>query len=99
MASGSTNEIMELGYFARPDLYRVLAAGEVGYIATGFKNVKDCRVGDTITVQRWAMSNRCRAINRPSRWSSPACIPTMATISLAARRAGSFAPQRRVAEL
>jgi GTP-binding protein LepA len=27
-----------------------LSAGEVGYIATGFKNVKDCRVGDTVTV-------------------------------------------------
>ncbi|MCE2490817.1 MAG: elongation factor 4, partial [Anaerolineae bacterium] len=26
-----------------------LSAGEVGYIATGFKPVKDCRVGDTIT--------------------------------------------------
>src|SRR5437899_11395248 len=26
-----------------------LTAGEVGYIATGFKNVKDCRVGDTVT--------------------------------------------------
>jgi GTP-binding protein LepA len=26
-----------------------LSAGEVGYIATGFKNVKDCQVGDTIT--------------------------------------------------
>ncbi|HYU72019.1 MAG TPA: translation elongation factor 4, partial [Ktedonobacteraceae bacterium] len=27
-----------------------LTTGEVGYIATGFKNVKDCRVGDTVTV-------------------------------------------------
>src|SRR5437899_12913036 len=26
-----------------------LTAGEVGYIATGFKNVKDSRVGDTVT--------------------------------------------------
>src|SRR5438477_1170208 len=26
-----------------------LTAGEVGYIATGFKHVKDCRVGDTVT--------------------------------------------------
>src|SRR5437899_5288597 len=27
-----------------------LTAGEVGYIATGFKHVKDCRVGDTVTM-------------------------------------------------
>ena len=26
-----------------------LAAGEVGYIATGLKTVHECRVGDTIT--------------------------------------------------
>jgi GTP-binding protein LepA len=41
---------MEVGFFA-PRLKAVdsLAAGEVGYIATGLKNVKDCRVGDTVT--------------------------------------------------
>src|SRR6185436_15327296 len=26
-----------------------LDTGEVGYVATGLKNVKDCRVGDTLT--------------------------------------------------
>src|SRR5947207_5234098 len=51
MATGSTTEILEAGYF-QPRLISVdtLSAGEVGYIATGFKNVKDCRVGDTVTV-------------------------------------------------
>src|SRR6202165_5062408 len=51
MATGSTTEILEAGYF-QPRLISVntLTAGEVGYIATGFKNVKDCRVGDTVTV-------------------------------------------------
>jgi GTP-binding protein LepA len=28
-----------------------LSAGEVGYVATGFKSVRECRVGDTITDQ------------------------------------------------
>ena len=27
-----------------------LTTGEVGYIATGFENVKDCHVGDTVTL-------------------------------------------------
>ena len=51
MASGSTAEILEAGYF-HPRLTSIgtLTTGEVGYVATGFKNVKDCRVGDTMTV-------------------------------------------------
>ena len=51
MATGSTTEILEAGYF-QPRLIsaNALTAGEVGYIATGFKNVKDCRVGDTVTI-------------------------------------------------
>ncbi|MBV9691903.1 MAG: elongation factor 4 [Ktedonobacteraceae bacterium] len=51
MAAGSSAEILETGYF-QPRLIptEMLTSGEVGYIATGFKNVKDCRVGDTVTV-------------------------------------------------
>ena len=51
MATGSTTEILEAGFF-QPRLISAgkLTTGEVGYIATGFKNVKDCRVGDTITL-------------------------------------------------
>jgi GTP-binding protein LepA len=51
MATGSTTDILEAGYF-HPRLTSAgeLTTGEVGYIATGFKNVKDCRVGDTVTV-------------------------------------------------
>src|SRR5436305_785497 len=50
MATGSTTDILEAGYF-QPRLIAAgaLTTGEVGYIATGFKNVKDCRVGDTVT--------------------------------------------------
>ena len=29
-----------------------LTAGEVGYVATGLKSVRDCQVGDTITLRR-----------------------------------------------
>jgi GTP-binding protein LepA len=50
MATGSTTDILEVGYFhPRLTASDMLSVGEVGYIATGFKNVKDCRVGDTVT--------------------------------------------------
>jgi GTP-binding protein LepA len=50
MATASTTEILEVGFFQpRMISSSTLSAGEVGYIATGFKNVKDCRVGDTVT--------------------------------------------------
>jgi GTP-binding protein LepA len=50
MATGSTTDILEAGYFhPRLTPSDTLTSGEVGYVATGFKNVKDCRVGDTIT--------------------------------------------------
>ncbi|MCL4534776.1 MAG: translation elongation factor 4 [Bacteroidetes bacterium] len=50
MATGREAEALEVGVF-RPQMVTVdsLAAGEVGYIATGLKTVGDCRVGDTIT--------------------------------------------------
>ncbi len=51
MATGSTTEVLEVGYFhPRLTASETLTTGEVGYIATGFKNVKDCRVGDTVTL-------------------------------------------------
>src|SRR3954471_19653147 len=50
MGSGAQAEILELGVF-RPQLVPVkqLVAGEVGYVATGFKSVRDAQVGDTVT--------------------------------------------------
>jgi GTP-binding protein LepA len=48
-ATGSACEAVQIGTFnPRMTETRALAAGEVGYIATGFKTVRECRVGDTI---------------------------------------------------
>ena len=51
MSSGGRFEPMEIGIF-RPNMTPTgeLSAGEVGYVATGLKTVRDCRVGDTITL-------------------------------------------------
>ncbi len=53
MSTGRTADILDLGVF-QPEGVSVpgLAAGEVGYVATGLKNVEDCQVGDTITLAR-----------------------------------------------
>jgi GTP-binding protein LepA len=54
MSNSRRIETLEIGVFS-PDMRPVeqLSAGNVGYVATGLKNVRDCRVGDTITgVQR-----------------------------------------------
>jgi GTP-binding protein LepA len=48
--SEAESEILELGVF-RPQQVPVaeLSAGEVGYVSTGLKSVRDCQVGDTMT--------------------------------------------------
>ncbi|RCW45405.1 MULTISPECIES: translation elongation factor 4 [unclassified Halanaerobium] len=50
MSNKKTYEVNEVGYFA-PDMTKQngLTSGEVGYIISGIKDVKNCRVGDTIT--------------------------------------------------
>jgi GTP-binding protein LepA len=50
MASGAEADLLELGFF-RPQLVPVgtMRAGDVGYAATGLKNVREAQVGDTIT--------------------------------------------------
>ena len=52
MSNDVVVEPIELGIFG-PDMQAVhaLSAGEVGYIATGLKTVRECRVGDTITLR------------------------------------------------
>ena len=53
VATGARFEPVEIGVFD-PVMRTVdgLNAGEVGYIATGLKTVRECRVGDTITLAR-----------------------------------------------
>jgi len=50
MATGAKSEALDAGIF-KPDYKSTsrLETGEIGYIVTGFKEVSECRVGDTIT--------------------------------------------------
>jgi len=52
MATGAVEEVVEVGYFGAGQFIPCdeLSAGMVGYITASIKNVKDTRVGDTITL-------------------------------------------------
>ncbi|MBQ2802198.1 MAG: translation elongation factor 4 [Lachnospiraceae bacterium] len=51
MATGASAEVVEVGYFGAGQFIpcEELSAGMVGYFTASIKNVKDTRVGDTVT--------------------------------------------------
>lgn len=50
MGTGSTTEVLEIGSLCPGFVpHTALHQGEIGYIVTGLKEVRQCRVGDTIT--------------------------------------------------
>ena len=51
MATGAVEDVVEVGYFGAGQFIpcEELSAGMVGYITASLKNVKDTRVGDTVT--------------------------------------------------
>ncbi len=51
MSTGATHELLEIGVISpEPIKGRGLGVGEVGYLMTGVKDVRQSRVGDTVTV-------------------------------------------------
>ncbi len=58
MATGFSTEVVEVGYFGAGQFIpcEELSAGMVGYLTASIKNVRDTRVGDTITNSQ----NPCR---------------------------------------
>ncbi|WP_129842544.1 translation elongation factor 4 [Streptomyces sp. RFCAC02] len=53
MSTGATHELLEIGVNS-PEMTPAdgLAVGEVGYLITGVKDVRQSKVGDTVTLQR-----------------------------------------------
>jgi len=50
MSTGATHELLEIGVISpEPTPTRGLGVGEVGYLITGVKEVRQSRVGDTVT--------------------------------------------------
>jgi len=58
LGTGASDRVVEAGVF-NPSFKATgkLSAGEIGYIATGLKNVKDARVGDTIALAKYRASS------------------------------------------
>ena len=53
MSTGATHELLEIGVISpEPTPTEGLAAGEVGYLITGVKDVRQSRVGDTVTAAK-----------------------------------------------
>ncbi|ASO19245.1 GTP-binding protein LepA [Actinoalloteichus hoggarensis] len=53
MSTGATHELLEVGIISpEPKPSQGLGIGEVGYLITGVKDVRQSRVGDTVTAER-----------------------------------------------
>ncbi|MGV9299601.1 MULTISPECIES: translation elongation factor 4 [Amycolatopsis] len=53
MSTGATHELLEVGIISpEPKASKGLGVGEVGYLITGVKDVRQSKVGDTVTAER-----------------------------------------------
>lgn len=57
MATQATYQVEQVGYFTpKMTACNVLMPGEVGYVVAGIKTIADCRIGDTLTDNRYLAS-------------------------------------------
>ena len=70
MATGAEDLVTEVGYFGAGQFIPCdeLSAGMVGYIAASIKNVRDTRVGDTVTELDRPCAEPLPDIKRSIRW-------------------------------
>lgn len=76
MATGAVEEVVEVGYFGAGQLIPCdeLTAGMVGYITASIKNVRDTRVGDTITDANNPCAEPLPGYKKSIRWFTAECI-------------------------
>ena len=66
MSTNSTHEVLEVGVIApEPTRSDGLRAGEVGYLITGVKDVRQSRVGDTVTLSAKPASEMLAGYRHP----------------------------------
>lgn len=80
MATGAVEEVVEVGYFGAGQFIpcEELSAGMVGYITASIKNVKDTRVGDTVTDNDNPCAEPLPGYKRSIQWCTADCIRQMA---------------------
>ena len=66
MSTGSTHELLEVGIVSPdPKATKGLGVGEVGYLITGVKDVRQSKVGDTVTTARKGATERLTGYREP----------------------------------
>jgi len=66
LAAGADSEAIEVGVFKPAYSARErLAAGAIGYITTGYKDVSECRVGDTVVLAHGADAASLHGYSEP----------------------------------
>ena len=76
MATGAEVEVVEVGIFGAGQFIpqEELSAGMVGYITASLKDVKDTRVGDTVTDADRPCDEPLPGYKKVIRWCTAACI-------------------------
>ncbi len=66
MSTGAVHEMLEVGVISpEPVKTQTLSVGEVGYLITGVKDVRQSRVGDTVTTQNGAATQALAGYRHP----------------------------------
>ncbi|RDI54245.1 translation elongation factor 4 [Nocardia mexicana] len=67
MSTGATHELLEIGIVSpEPKPTKGLGVGEVGYLITGVKDVRQSKVGDTVTSARGGAAEPLTGYREPS---------------------------------
>lgn len=66
MSTRAVHELLEIGVISpEPEVTQGLGVGEVGYLITGVKDVRQSKVGDTVTTKVKPASNALRGYSEP----------------------------------
>ena len=101
MSTGAVHEMLEVGVISpEPVKAGDLGVGEVGYLITGVKDVRQSRVGDTVTSQHHGATEAARRLQAPQPDGLLRALPDRRRrLPDAARRPRAAAAQRRRAGL
>ena len=101
MSTGATHELLEVGIVSpEPKPSAGLGVGEVGYLITGVKDVRQSKVGDTVTTARHGAAQALDGLPRAQADGVLGALPgRRLRLPRPARRVGPAAAQRRRAHL